>query len=130
MPYTLQFETAGVNPDSAIIHDNESFHVQWNAVNLGPDNTPEFVDRLVITLRPEGCAGPEEQDATTVYDSDVDGDPADFAEGVLAAGNIGPVMSPQVGPFAAGSYRLMVTLDFGGPNPVELFNCIDIVEKV
>jgi len=130
MAYTLQFEPAGVNPDLSIIHDDESFHVQWNAVNLGPDATPEFVDRLVVRHRPEGCAGPEEQEETVVYDSDVDGDPADFAEPALLAGETGPVMAPQVGPFAVGSYRLTVTLDEGGPNPVTSFNCVDIVRAV
>ncbi len=127
MPHTLQFESAGVNPDSAIIHDNESFRVQWNAQNLGPDATLDFTDRLVVALRPEGCAGPEEQEETVVYDSDVDGDPADFAEPPLDAGSIGPLMQPLVGPFSVGAYRLTVTLDATGPNPVSLFNCIDIV---
>ena len=39
MAYVLQFDQTGVNPDVAIIHDNESFHVQWKAVNLGPDES-------------------------------------------------------------------------------------------
>jgi hypothetical protein len=127
MPYTLQFESAGVNPDIAILHDNETFHVQWSARNLGPDATDEFGDRLVIALRPEGCAGPEEQDETIVYDSDADGEPVDFAEPSLEAAATGPLMAPQAGPFPVGAYRLTVTLDAQGPNPVTLFNCIDII---
>jgi hypothetical protein len=110
-----------------IIHDNESFHVQWNAQNLGPDSTPVFIDRLVIALRPEGCAGPEKQEETIVCDSDVDGDSADFTQPPLQPGATGPLMAPLVGPFAAGAYRMTVTLDAQGPNPVDLFNCVDIV---
>jgi hypothetical protein len=128
MPYTLQFESTGVNPDIAILHDNESFRVQWSAQNLGPDATDGFVDRLVIALRPEGCAGPEKQDETIVYDSDADGDPVDFAEPPLEARETGPLMAPLVGPFLAGAYRLTVTLDAQGCHPVTLFNCIDIIE--
>ncbi len=126
MGYTLQFTEAGVNPDLAIIHDNESFGVQWGAVNLGPDITPDFVDRLEVLRRPEGCAGPEDQEETTVYDSDIDGNPDDFAESALRPGEAGPLMTSLVGPFAVGSYRLTVTLDEGGPNPVTLFNCIEV----
>ena len=130
MPYTLQFEQAGVNPDLSFIHDNETFHVQWNAVNLGPDIAPEFVDRLVVLHRPEGCSGTEDQKETAVYDSAVDGDPAEFAEPALLSGETGPLMSVEVGPFAVGSYRLTVTLDDGGPAPITLFNCVDIVMAV
>jgi hypothetical protein len=129
MPYTLQFEQTGVNPDIAIIHDNESFRVQWNAENLGPDITPEFVDRLEVIALPEGCPGSDADEHTVVYDSTVDGDPADFTEPELLPGEIGPLMEPQVGPFTAGSYRLTVTLDDGGPNPVSLFHCVEIAES-
>jgi hypothetical protein len=45
---------------------------------------------------------------------------------VIPAGATGPLMSPQVGPFTAGSYRLSVTLDDGGQSPVTTFNCIEI----
>ena len=114
MPYTLQFESSGVNPDVAIVHDNETFHVQWAAQNLGPDATLEFVDRLVVTLRPEGCAGPEQQEETIIYDSDADGDPADFAESPIKSGAVGPLMAPKVGPFGVGAYRLSVILDAQG----------------
>ncbi len=98
--------------------------------NLGPDVTPEFVDRLVILHRPEGCSGPEYQKETAVYDSAVDGDPADFAEPALLPCETGPLMTPLIGPFAVGSYRLTVTLDDGGPNPITLFNCVDIIAAV
>ena len=130
MSYTLQFEQTGVNPDSAIIHDNETFHVQWNAENLGPEIAPEFVDRLEIIALPDGCPGSDAEEHTAVYDSAVDGDPGDFAEPELLPGEIGPLMAPEVGPFAVGSYRLTVTLDDGGPDPVSLFSCIDIVAAI
>jgi hypothetical protein len=73
--YTLQFDPTGVNADSAIIHDNETFHVQWKAVNLGPDATPTFVDRLRIMQVP-GCPGDDSADNPVVYDSSTNGDPA------------------------------------------------------
>lgn len=130
MSYTLQFEAAGVNPDIAVIHDNESFRVQWNAENLGPDITPEFVDRLEVIALPEGCPGSDLEKHTVIYDSTVDGNPDDFAEPELLPGEVGPLMEPEVGPFAVGSYRLTVTLDDGGPNPVSLFHCINVVEAV
>jgi hypothetical protein len=123
--YTLQFDPTGVNADIAIIHDNETFHVQWKAVNLGPDDTPAFIDRLRI-LQVPSCPGDDSEDNPVVYDSSTDGDPADFSEPVIAAGAPGPLMSPQVGPFTAGSYRLSVTLDDGGQSPVTSFNCIEI----
>jgi len=127
--YTLQFGPNGVVPDTAIIHDTDTFRVQWNAMNLGPDATPAFTDRLVVFQIPEGCPGSDDQDHPILYDSSSDGDPADFAEPALAAGPLGPLMQPLVGPFSAGSVRLTVTLDFGGPNPVTTFNCIEIVQS-
>jgi hypothetical protein len=128
MPYTLQFEAAGVNRDSAIIHDNDSFRVQWNAENLGPDITLGFTDWLKISEIPEGCPGSDLDEHPVVYDSAVDGDAADLSEPELLPGEIGPLLEPLVGPFAAGSYRRTVTFDDGGPNPVSLLNCIEIVE--
>jgi hypothetical protein len=130
MSYTLQFEQASINPDISVVHDNDTFRVQWNAENLGPDITPEFVDRLEIIELPEGCPGSDAEEHTVVYDSAIDGNPDDFAEPELLPGEVGPLMEPEVGPFAAGAYRLSVTLDDGGPNPVTIFNCINIVEAV
>jgi hypothetical protein len=130
MAHTLQFEQTGVNPDSSFIHDNDSFRVQWAAENLGPDEAPEFSDRLVISHLPEGCPGSDDVEHTSVYDSADDGDPADFVEPPLPAGTIGPLMAPLVGPFPVGSYRLTVTIDEGGPNPVTMSHCIDIREAV
>ena len=127
MPPILQFEQAGINADRAFIHDDEKFKVQWNAQNVGTDDKPAFADHLVITLRPEGCAGPEEQEETVVYDSNRHGVVADFEEPDLPAGTIGPLMAPEVGPFAVGAYRLTVTLDEGGKDSVTLFSCVDIV---
>jgi hypothetical protein len=123
--YTLQFDPTGVNADIAILHDDETFHVQWKAVNLGPDATPTFIDRLRI-LQVPSCPGDDSADNPVVYDSSTDGDPADFGEPLIAAAAAGPLMSPQVGPFTAGSYRLSVTLDDGGQSPATGFNCIEI----
>ncbi|WP_396908281.1 hypothetical protein [Mycolicibacterium sp.] len=129
MAHTLQFEAAGVNPDSAIIHDNEGFGVQWQAQNLGPDDAPAFVDRLVIT-QVESCPGDDSQDNPVHYDSATDADdPSAFEEPELQANTTGPLMVAQVGPFPAGSYRLTVTLDDGGESPATTFNCIEIVES-
>jgi hypothetical protein len=125
--YQLQFEAAGINADKSFIHDNESFHVQWKAQNLGPDDTAQFVDHLVIIALPEGCPGDDSVQHQVVYDSANDGDPADFAEPVLPAGTIGPLMSPSVGPFPASSYRLTVTLDDGGASPFKQSSCIEVL---
>ncbi|MET0552054.1 MAG: hypothetical protein ABW221_03385 [Vicinamibacteria bacterium] len=126
MAYVLQFEKAGINVDSSFVHDNEAFHVQWMAENLGPDDAPDFVDRLVVTRRPEGCNGPEEQDEVVVFDSESDADPADLAEPALPARFVGPAMSVRVGPFPVGAYRLTVTLDVGGDRPVTTLSCVDV----
>jgi hypothetical protein len=128
MSHTLQFEATGVNPDSAIIHDTEGFGVQWQAQNLGPDDTPLFVDRLVIT-QVESCPGDDSQDNPVLYDSTTDGDPSEFEEPEIPAGTTGPLMIAQVGPFPVGSYRLTVTLDDGGQSPATTFNCIEIIQS-
>jgi hypothetical protein len=66
---------------------------------------------------------------TTVYASTADANPDDVAEPALPAGMAGPVMVPEVGPFATGAYRLTATLDEGGPGEITSFSCIDIVES-
>src|SRR5215210_6969032 len=67
-------------PDKAIIHDTDTFQVQWKAFNAGQVDSPEFTDLLVITNIPEGCPGSDDQDHPVVYDSETDGDPQDFLE--------------------------------------------------
>lgn len=59
-------------PDRAIVHDNESFRVQWSALNAGNKDVPAFVDRLVITSIPEGCPGSADQEHEVVFESDVE----------------------------------------------------------
>ena len=118
-----------VIPDKAIIHDDEAFRVQWQAFNAGQVDSPEFDDRLVVTLIAEGCPGSDDTDHPVVYDSDTDGDPQDFHEPALAAGATGNLMQPLVGPFATGSYRLTVTLDRNS-SMTTTFNCIAIVNAI
>jgi hypothetical protein len=115
-----------VIPDKAIIHDDDAFRVQWKAFNAGQVNSPAFNDRLVITLIAEGCPGSDDQDHPVVYDSETDGDSQDFLEPPLAVGAEGDLMQPIVGPLAAGSYRLSVTLDTDS-SMTTTFNCINIV---
>ena len=128
MTYTLQFDVSGVSTDLTVIHDGESFLVQWKAQNLGPDDTADFVDHLVVAEVPEGCPGSDDGDHPVVWDSDTDGDPDDFAEAPIPNGGFGPVMEQGIGPLTVGSYRLTVTLDQGGPGEVTIFTCIDVVE--
>jgi hypothetical protein len=110
-----------------IIHDNESFQVQWSAQNTGTAASPAFTDLLVISSVPEGCPGDDSKDHPVVYNSERDADnPQDFLEGPLDPGQTGSLMQPSVGPFAAGSYRLTVTLAKDVANTT-LFTCIDIV---
>ena len=113
-------------PDKAIIHNNESFQVQWAAFNASQVDSPAFTDLLVITSIPEGCPGSDDQEHPVVYNSETDGNPQDFLEQPLPAGQEGSVMQPMVGPFPAGSYRLTVTLAQGLSNTTS-FNCIEIV---
>ena len=115
-------------PSAVIIHDDESFEVQWSAVNKGNTDIDEFTDRLVITSIPEGCPGSDDADHPVVFDSDEDGEPDDYAEPALGPGEGGPLREPTVGPFAAGAYRLTVTLADGAGD--ETFVCIDIVPAV
>jgi hypothetical protein len=129
MAYQLQFDVAGVNPDRAVVHADESFFVQWKAQNLGPDDTGDFVDHLVVTDVGE-CPGSDDEDHPVMYDSADEDDLSPFAEPPQAAGQVGPLIEAEVGPFPAGAYRLAVTLDDGGPNPVTIFNCIEITEAV
>lgn len=119
-----------ITPDSAIIHDDESFRVQWSALNNSSQDFPEFVDRLLIQSIPEGCPGSDDVDHDTVFDSDKEGDPNDFSEPDLLSGQAGPLLNPSVGPFPVGSYRLTVTLanDLGVGETT--FNCIEIVAAV
>ena len=118
-----------VFPDRAIIHDNESFRVQWKAFNAGAQPTSTFTDSLVVTSIPEGCPGSDDQEHPIVYDSTTDGNPQDFEEPPIPPQSEGILMEPQVGPFAPGSYRLTVTLDHGGSNETT-FHCIPIVPAV
>jgi hypothetical protein len=109
------------------IHDNESFLVQWSAQNAGTSASPGFTDLLVISSIPEGCPGDDNADHPIVFNSERDADnPQDFLEGPLDPGQTGSLMQPRVGPFAAGSYRLTVTLAQGISNTT-LFSCIDIL---
>ncbi|MFD5555059.1 hypothetical protein ACFWIA_14635 [Streptomyces sp. NPDC127068] len=119
-----------ITPDKAIIHDNESFRVQWAALNVSTQDFPAFVDRLLIESIPEGCPGSDDTEHEAVFDSEVDGDANDFSEPDLLAGGTGPVLNPSVGPFPVGDYRLTVTLanDLGVGHTT--FLCIPIVAAV
>src|SRR5713101_3888524 len=101
---------SAITPDKAIIHDGDTFQVQWSAFNAGQTDSPAFTDLLVITSIPEGCPGSDDQNHPVVYSSDTQENPQDFLEQPLAAGAEGSIMQPMVGPFSAGSYRLSVTL--------------------
>ena len=120
---------SSVIPDKAIIHDDETFRVQWKAFNTGQVDSPAFTDRLVVTLIAEGCPGSDDQEHPVVYDSNVDGNAQHFLESSLAAGAEGDLMQPIVGPFPAGSYRLTVTLDTNS-SMTTTFNCIDIINAI
>jgi hypothetical protein len=113
-------------PDLAIIHDNETFAVQWSAHNQGTTDAPAFTDLLVITQIPEGCPGSDDQDHPVVFSSEKADNPADYAEGPIPSGAVGQLMQPRVGPFPAGTYRLTVTLAIGLVN-LSNFNCIEII---
>jgi hypothetical protein len=63
-----------------------------------------------------------------MFDSADEADQSPFSEPPLPAGQVGPLIEAEVGPFPVGAYRLSVTLDDGGPNPVTIFNCIKIVD--
>lgn len=127
-PPNLTFGGDGtIVPDKAIIHDDETFAVQWIARNLGPGDAPAFTDLPVVTRIPEGCPGSDDQDHPVVFNSSTDGNPQDYQEPPLAAGASGSLMQPTVGPFPTGSYRLTVTLAQGLAD-VSNFNCIDIID--
>jgi hypothetical protein len=116
--------------DKQIIHDNESFSVQWVAVNAANQATGPFVDGLVITNIPEGCPGTDGAVHPVVFDSATDGDDSDYTEPSLPTGAAGSPMHPTVGPFPIGSYRLTVTLDRDLGRGASQFLCIDIVGAV
>ena len=120
-----------VEPSLAIIHDNESFEVQWSAMNIGQADSEPFTDNLTIYQVPS-CPGSDD-DLTEVWSSDVDGDPSDFEQDAIPAGGQGSMMQPTVGPFPPGFYRLTVTLNSGFPPAPEqtsannsTFHCIEV----
>src|SRR5262249_26314852 len=113
-------------PDRAIIHDNESFRVQWAAFNSSGQDFPAFVDRLVVFSIPEGCPGSDDVEHDVMFDS-ANVTNGDFEEPELPAGSAGPLVQPMVGPFPAGSYRLTVTLADDLGRGATTFNCIEIV---
>lgn len=126
---TIVFADPGnaVIPSAAIIHDNETFQVQWIAKNAGQVTSPPFTDLLVITGIPEGCPGSDDKEHPILFSSDTDGNPSDYQEPPLAPGTTGHLMQPTVGPFPAGSYRLTVTLASDVGDGVTTFNCINII---
>jgi hypothetical protein len=113
--------------DKTIIHENDSFSVQWVAMNTTNSNIKPFDDGLVITSIPEGCPGTDGADHPVVFDSSTDGRASDYTEASLPAGAAGSLMQPTVGPFPVGSYRLTVTLDRDLGRGATQFLCIDIV---
>jgi hypothetical protein len=113
--------------DKTIIHDNDSFSVQWVAVNLTDIDMKPFTDGLVITSIPEGCPGTDGADHPVVFDSSTDGNASDYSETSLPARSAGSLMQPNVGPFPVGSYRLTVTLDRDFGRGATQFLCIKIV---
>jgi hypothetical protein len=125
MPAHIVF-ASDIWPDKAIIHDTDTFRVQWKAFNAGDADSPGFIDRLVITHVAEGCPGSDDQEHPIVFDSDVDGNWQDFFEQPLPAGIEGNLMQPSVGPFPVGSYRLTVTLARDLSNMTS-YHCIGIV---
>lgn len=112
-------------PDKPFPNDKDTFSVQWAAFNSSQVDSPAFTDLLIITKIPEGCPGSDDQDHPVVYNSETDGNPQDFLEQPLAAGQEGGLMQPMVGPLPAGSYRLTVTLAKDLSNTTN-WNCIDI----
>ena len=120
---------ANVPGGNDVIHDNETFVVQWTAQNAGSSASPGFKDLLVVSNLPEGCPGDDSKDHPVVFNSDNDADnPQDFLEGALDPGQTGSLMQPRVGPFAAGAYRLTVTLAEGLANTT-LSTCINVVSS-
>jgi len=113
------------NPDHPIvpsareIRETDSFQVQWSAVNASDVDVEAFTDRLVITSIPEGCPGTDGAEHPVVFDGT-------FDEPALGPGQTGPVQNPTVGPFAAGAYRLTVTLADDSGTGFTTFNCIDV----
>jgi hypothetical protein len=126
LSYVLQFDVSGVTTDETQIDDATAFNVQWKAQNLGPDDTAEFRDHVVIRSVDDCPGDDDDEHSPVVYDSDTDPDtdPGVLTEPPLAANAVGPLMQVPVGPFPAGSIRISVTLDADGPNPVTIFNCI------
>ncbi|MEU9605007.1 hypothetical protein [Streptomyces sp. NPDC048057] len=106
-------------PSAVIIRETDTFQVQWSAVNRSGKDVDAFTDRLVVTSIPEGCPGSDDAEHPVVFDST-------FDEPALGPGQGGPEQNPTVGPFAAGSYRLTVTLanDTGAGDST--FVCIPI----
>ena len=72
MSYVLQFDVSGVTTDETQIDDATAFNVQWKAQNLGPDDTAEFRDHLVIRSVDDYPGDDDDEHSPVVYDSDTD----------------------------------------------------------
>lgn len=59
-------------PSSAIIHESDSFQVQWSEVNRSGVDVGAFTDRLVVTSIPEGCPGSDDAEHPVVFDRTFD----------------------------------------------------------
>ncbi|WP_333738618.1 hypothetical protein [Streptomyces sp. IBSBF 2806] len=106
-------------PSATEIRETDSFEVQWSAVNASDVDVAAFTDRLVITSIPEGCPGTDDAEHPVVFDES-------FDEPALGPGQSGPLQNPTVGPFAAGAYRLTVTLADDSGTGFTTFDCIDV----
>ncbi len=127
---TFRNQEEPITTEKTTIHDNDSFSVQWVALNTTNTDIEPFNDGLVITSIPEGCPGTDGADHPVVFDSSTDGRVSDYTESSLTAGAAGSLMQPTVGPFCVGSYRLTVTLDRDLGRGATQFLCIDVVPAI
>jgi hypothetical protein len=125
---SLIFTNEGVQLSLAILHDDETFDVQWIAVNDGPATSNHFTDLLIVEALPEGCPGSDDRAHEVVFDSRTDADPRDMLEPRIPPGQSGPLMKVSVGPFQAGYYRFRVTLA-SIQDGLTASNCVEVIAR-
>lgn len=108
-----------IMPDSAILNAGTAFAVQWGAHNIGEDDVPAFIDRLVVTHIPEGCPGSDGTEHEVVFESEVE-------QAEIHAGQFGELVSVEVPGLSEGAYRLTVTLADDLAIGESTFNCVNV----
>jgi hypothetical protein len=96
----IEFTTEGVTIVQSILHSNDTFDVEWQAINQGSGPIQAFTDLVVIAQIPERYPPSDDRDHLVAYNSNRDGtNPNDFLESLINPGQRGNSMRTTVAHF-------------------------------